>query len=73
MAAIVADKVDFLYIWMKVVSESIIINKMWKKFRPTERELQDLPEADFLKRAETCGWSIRKVITFKNYKIELYN
>jgi hypothetical protein len=55
MAAIVADKVDFLYIWMKVVSESIIINKMWKKFRPTERELQDLPEADFLKRAETCG------------------
>ncbi len=37
MVAFLADKVDFLYTWMKVVSESIIFNDMWKALRPTQK------------------------------------
>ena len=37
MVAFVAEKVDFLYIGMKFVPESLIFNQMWKALRPTKR------------------------------------
>ncbi len=37
MVAFVADKVDFLYICMKFLSESIIFSKIWKALRSTKR------------------------------------
>jgi hypothetical protein len=43
MVAFEADKVDFLYICMKFVSESLIFNNMWKACG-TPKELKGPPE-----------------------------
>ncbi len=37
MAVFVAEKIDFLYICTKFVSESLIFNQMWKALMPNKR------------------------------------